>query len=956
MNQAIYFTNNQYLPRVVDRVFHQILEKSWDYNIQMQKASCRHHTLSGKMDEFICDENFNENMGLQKGTYHLFIKHHPIRMNQKYAITRFCRNHQPISLLEILADSHFKQMYICHLAEYTSMTVQMLPVEYGTYLLINPEECGISKEQIEMMRANYGSIYVSNRWVLEIRPKTSYGYLRGTVIRNLANRRFYLSDSTQRASLIDPSQDLGDWKLAISDLPSQPGLLKTSFADLKFDEADGRPYLEISESFYDHIQSLSNNIDIFAYSEGHKTGFAISPNYIGPTQYLKDVFDEILASIDGNRFKVLMQRPEGGWTSIASTDAQFGNNIAGLAVVGYTPEQCWLAVPSKSGIAPIYEGNFRVWEYDTENDCLGRIVETEMEATFPNVYQYKMISDVPMLYIEWFRDDERIGEEYDDFTEDYRAYVGETFYEKLLSQNLPACFNDYIPLSTRMNSNEFIKCILLYSSHDYRLYKMRELMQDTGLYYDYLYDALDAENIPYMTYVLDMQKDPSLYTAIQNGQPITIVRANGANRPVLCYIDGKLEPNVVVSENKTNETILIPKEKVTHTSTIIVDVFEHVDQASTHVHVTTGEDYEQCCIDKDSFAVDKIAGCDIIVSKENGERIDSARLRFGIRVAESLVQIPVTLVNWKQLGIDIDDPRIAERLGSDPSSNFKAVTFRNYYIPDDTSYVYNIIDRTGIFLATIDAYLLGTLDDDRFFINGLAKYLKDSLGRCLLTMQSYHLMVDGEGSNFTKRLPSGNIAVQVRDYDGDEEFINVYNCNVLRMAHNADISIDPAISIDQYYGSDRAKRLVFFVNGVLQSSDIADVEMPTMIGETLTATFKNNQNYESGDQGDLVHLPFNVDRFEVESDVNGQINLSGTGVMCIGIHDMIFENGLRIANDRFTKFTNQIVKAPNAFAKYTIIRLHRDGNLYKFNDTDEQSFMDKLYKEDPNFKAYKGIR
>ena len=955
MNQAVYFTNNQYHPRILDRVFHQIHEKSWDYCIQTQRSSCRHHMIGGDMNEFTCDEELNQKLGLAKGTYTLFTKLRIIKSNSKYAIARFYRRKEPITLLEILKNNQFKQMYIFHLAEYLFMALQMLPTEKGTYLIIPTDSTGITAEQVEFMRSNYGSAYVFNRWSLEIRPKTSYGYMRGTILRNLANRRFYLSDSTQRGAVIDPAQDLGDWKIAISDVISQPNLLKTSFADLKFDETDGRPYLEISEPFYEHIQSITNNVDVFAYNEGHKTGFAISPNYIGPTQYLKDVFDEILASVNGNRFKVLMQKPEGGWTSVNGTDTKFGSNVTDMAVVGYTSEACWLAVPSTSGVSPIYEGNFRVWEYDTENDCLNRVVETEMEALFPNLYQYKMISDMPMLYIEWFRDDESIGEEYDDFTEDYRSFIGEDFYKKLIAKELPDVFNDYLPLRSYMDSNEFIKCILLDSAHDYRRLKMIEMLQDTGLYYDYLYDAIDAENISHTTCVLDMAKQPNLYTAIQNDQPLTIIRSNAVNRPVLCYVDGKLEPNIVVGQSKKNETVLIPKTNVTASSIIILDIFDHVDQCHCQVRATTGEDFEQCCIDRDNFPVGKIAGCDLIVTETNGNRVDSAELRFGIRVAESLVQIPISIINWDELGIDKDDPRLSQKLGTNPNSDFSAITFRNYYIPDDTTYVFNIIDRYGIFLATVDAYLLGSLDDDRFFINGVTKYLKDSLDRCLLTLQSYHLMVDGEGANFTKKIPVGNIAVQVRDYNGDDTYLDVYNCNILRSAHTNDITADPVMEIDQYYGSDRTNRLAIFVNGVLQSTENVDVTMPAQVGESLIATFNDKETYQSGDTGDLIHLPFNVDRFEVDSDEHSQINLAGTGVMCIGIHDMIFENGLRINNDKFTKYTNQIVKAPNPSSHYTIIRLHRDSNFYEFADTDEQSFLDKLYKEAPEFKASKGI-
>ena len=960
MNQAVYFTNNQYDPKIIEQMFHQIHEKSWDYCMQVQKSMCRHRIIGGPMIDFVCDESLNLKMGFPEGSYSLFTPQKIIKQETKYVIEHFYRKKELISLLDIIQNPRFKYMLICHLAEFIYMNLKCLPTKNGTYLVITTDtETGITKAQIDFMIWNYNNPYTENRWWLEIRPKVTTGYFTGTILNNIVNRRIYFSDCTSRLSCIDVTDlDLDDWKVAISDVQGNQNLLRVSFADIKYDETDGRPYLEISETFNNHISSITNNVNVFLYNEGHKVGYTISPNYLGPTQYLKDVFDEIFASVDSRRFKVMIETPEGGWITLGATDTQFGSSVADLITVGFSQNQCWVAIPSKSGVSPIYEGNFRVWEYDTENDCLGRVLETEVDAKFPNLYLYKLKSDSFMLYIEWFRDDESIGEDYDDFTKGYRDYIGDNFYENFMEGNVPAVLNSYIPLRTYLDSDDFTKYVFLYSSHDYRVLKMKELLQDTGLYYEDLYNALDAECIPYFTEVLDMATHTGIYNAIQNGNSITISGHQDHARPIMCFIDGKLEPTLTETTlSGGRESIIFPADKVTATSIIILDIFEYVGQHHCFVNTNGGD--LAATIDRQEFGLFKIAGADLIASQTDGTRVETGRLRFRLKLNETVIQVPETMVDWDALGITIDDPSIADRVGTDPVTGFKSIIFRYYYIPEkpNSKVTLVLMSNTGDILLTISGEMLGiTGDTEAAYITGLSKYLITSEGAHLATINGERFTVDGEAADFTKKIRSDRIAITAADYTDPSNRMDVYNCNVLRYSSIAqDLSTDQFVAIDNYYGSDEADRLVGFVNGAVVSEDEVVLDFPKEINTTFNINFTKEEGYAAGDSGVIVHLPFNVDRFELDSDAHSQLNLAGTGVMCIGIHDMIFEDGLRIKNDQLIKKTNQIVQVPKPSAHYTIIRIHRDQNLYEFQDTNEQSFMDKLYKQSPGFKQNQGI-
>lgn len=77
--------------------------------------------------------------------------------------------------------------------------------------------------------------------------------------------------------------------------------------------------------------------------------------------------------------------------------------------------------------------------------------------------------------------------------------------------------------------------------------------------------------------------------------------------------------------------------------------------------------------------------------------------------------------------------------------------------------------------------------------------------------------------------------------------------------------------------------------------------------------------------------------------------------MTISDSDLIFEDGYRIPNEAIERVTNQLVKTPSAGATYTVIRYHRDSNLYNFEDSSTQSFLDRLFLESPGFKQHCGI-
>ena len=183
--------------------------------------------------------------------------------------------------------------------------------------------------------------------------------------------------------------------------------------------------------------------------------------------------------------------------------------------------------------------------------------------------------------------------------------------------------------------------------------------------------------------------------------------------------------------------------------------------------------------------------------------------------------------------------------------------------------------------------------------------------------------------------------------------VEIYNATVYRKSNIINLANSSTVTISQFYGADDPNRLLCFVNGILQDSNACEGTIPLNVGDDFTIQFTNFA--QQGDRAQVVYLPFPVDRFSFISDDNAQANIWGTGIMVIGNQDLVFENGRRISNDKLTRVTNQIIKTPSANAIYTIIRPHRDSNLYQFDDVYDQSFLDKLFIQSPGYKQSQGV-
>lgn len=982
MDQATFLFDNQYDPAVIDRIYHEVRETMWSHCIAMQQAMTRQKVMSGPITDFKWDPALNAKKGFPHSAYTLFVSE-PVLTNQlKYILNTFVKKKIPVTLKDILTNDKFPNQLLLQIGDYVYMDAQISLVSNGFYLIIPiGDDSGIASETWVNILTNYGSAeYFPNRWTLIQRPKTSFGYGKTTPLAAINGTRIYLSNLKTRKSYIT-EEIIDDWKVCISDDPNNLSLLRMSLGNLKFDDTDGRPYIEISEAFANYITSNMGQINIFVYNEDRKVGMAVSPNYIGPTNYLYTVFSEILASVEGRRFKVMVEAPDGGWAYVNGSDTQFGNDVESMVAVGFDVSgKCWVSIPTKNGVCPINPQNFRVWEYDVETDTLGRLVCTSVTAKFPNLYEYIAHCDSNMLYIEWFRDDITVGTDYYDFTKDYRDYIGVDFPAKLINGEIASSVANFVPVVSKFDERDFIKKVLLYSTHEYRVEKMIEALKETGMEYDRLYNALDEKFAPFFTETYDMAKLPNVYASIVSNGYLRV------NRPLDklgfdVYINGAHDSESGWGRTENGDTyITFNTSKVDSNTIIIIDYYWSEKTVSAEITVT--DDFSQSRIYE--FPLDFISGNDIVVTTPSGQRFSSSAIEFGINSKELLIQIPETFVNWDALGITINDPRLSDRVGIsiDPNQKFRSVVFRLIMADHDSLAFLKSIDSENASFMTIDgkyvkvrhANIIVTTEDYGNRIIGITKFSKkvhatDIALRVYSSLLSpvieelwtnteavlqdedeYTLATNKYGGSGVVASDNSLTSLTPPPYSG---IVRIYNSTTYRKTEAVDLGVYTHTIFHQYYGADDPTRILNFVNGILQTESVVTGTIPALIGDDFVVRF--NGFYTSGMIGQCVYLPFPVDRFTFTSDSNAQANLAGTGIMTIGEADIIFEDGLRIPNESIIRVTNQLVKTPSSNAMYTLIRYHRDSNLYAFEDTRTQSFLDKLFQESPGYKQHCGI-
>lgn len=949
-DQATYLFDNQYHADVIEKAYAKIRATTWDHCVHSQTVLAQYCLCGGWVSEFTQDVIRNRAEGFPEKAYALFIPIKLLQNRQKYILEHFVKKKELISLMDILENQMWPEQYIFHIAEYILMNLKMRVTNEGTWLVIPIKEEGapgegVTEEWMEYCRADYNnSEYERNRWFMERRPKLSYGFTKATpfvLIRD--GNRVYL-DKFQMKHYYAEEKSL-EWKLCVSDMEDMKDLMRVTRCPIYQDETSGRYYVQVTETFAEYVKGSTFFMNCFLYNEANQAGYTISPNYLGPTGYLYTKFDEYIAECDGRRLKVAYYDTiNDAWLTLGGKDKRWGEVEDDFIVLGFVNDgDCWIAIPTMDGVSPISPTAFRVWEYATDTDLIGRMLSTDMAVAYPNIYLFHIKSECQTLYIEWFRDDQTVKSEYWDITKPYRDYVGFEYYQRAQDNDIPAVIENFEPYVAKFSVTDMVKHLLLESAHDYRVHEMINLLNETGMNYATLFDMIDEKNGRYRTHTFRMAENPDLWHTIAVKGGLRIASSSTRIMPYDLYVDGVHVYETTSYWQHFNQFISFDTSIVKADSVIIVDFYENVKQVAFDIPVKQSMGPS---VLPANFPYDEVSGSDLVVTDTNGKRYDLSKVSFGIYGQEFICQVPFGFIDWDELGISPDDPRIADRVGVSEDGRFKALTW-TLIVPLNLSYVH---------LLTVDSEKLLTTTDGHLLVHAGQLYQPNpKKPRVLVTYDA--VKIDEHGAmtpnNFTKRVCAKDLLVMV---DGVGQFksevIKVWNSNVYRIAKNFDLSRDNTIGFMNFDGADDPNRLMLFVNGIMRDDATYSGTIPEYMNSdfTLTIAQESGNPFNSGDRGELVYLPFPVERHYFETDADGWANLAGTGTMCICKNDIIFIDGKRVPYDDIVSLTNQIIYVkghPNA--KCTIIRLARDSNMFEFQDIQHQSFYDVLFSQSPGF-------
>lgn len=943
MSKSDFLFNNQYHEDVVRDLIHELQDMSWARAVEEQKTLCQSEWLSGSASDFVQDEALNKRMKFPEGSYTTFIPKKIVSgYKAKVILDKYIIPKRLISIRDILVSNDFAFNYIFWIAEYVFMDLKICLTHNGTYLVIeNKASTGISDEKMQEIIRNYDNEFCENRWCLEIRPRTSWMYTETNQVNLLTGLKIPQSAFTTKKFTIDRHTNK-TWRLCITVNTENPNLMRMTNAIYTEDNC-----LEISEAFNEFLQGGSFNCKVFTYEEPFKSGYTIMPNFEGPTGYLLTVFGEYLVESSGRRLKVLANKTEeDDWVTSDGKDIHFTDEeLANAFVMGSTGDINWLSIPCKTGTPPVNPYNFRIWEYDADNDIFGRMNVVNPELIFPNIYTFQIVSEEANFYIEWIREDSLNQKNFLDLTELYRKYIGVEYPVKKMAGELNSVIQDYQPSGISYSDGEFISDPSRSSVNEYHKDKLISLLKNNKYGYHLLYNALARANAPFKINNLKISSNDNWITAIESGASELRFAMSATTATDMCdvFINGKYIHGLRTDDQPWGKYLIIPltnmsaedRAAITADSDVTIIRYTTAQKqrntyAAIDIHEAIAESHNgrQYVLFPYDYKGSELSGADLTLYDSAGLRLDTSKFGFGMYACETLVQYPTKMIDWEGLGIDKNDPNIASRIYTDENTGMEVIVF------------------------------------DSISTNELSyQYIRTDLGEFLLTLDPAYLVVKSgktfvhcePGEPFSKKVNPLEIAIEAPTGTDALNRLGIANADVYRRVDKFNmipIEGQVKINVDLFYGIADPARFLVYVDGKRVDADTYTVTFSPFVAKAATVTI----NVDHACNVTVMYIPYPIEIHEAFAGGN-ILNTSQLGIYEFQYTDLIFDsNGKLIPVTAFEKISDQLYRVPNGYTdgEFMIIRQVRDSNFWECADSynTPDDIITDLIRHDPGFASY----
>jgi len=275
--------------------------------------------------------------------------------------------------------------------------------------------------------------------------------------------------------------------------------------------------------------------------------------------------------------------------------------------------------------------NFRLWEYDSTNKCLGKLLPNDiLTNNYPNVFKVPSSG----LLVEAFYNVNPY-KDFDNNVGDYQEYYGMGGYlQETLEEKLPEIISSYTPLDFKYDLSDFKNSTNDNNIESYRVNKITELLKDNPRRSKEYYQLFDDNYSPYYSYVYEVKnmdyilntklRDSASFIQDEDKQKafyvdttyVSFNNSSGILKEVKIFVDGRRLYNLNVSTeiNGYKQYIFFPVSELTSESIIEVVVTKDRNYVKKYGDLRWNVPNESNYM---PFEFDEVSGANILLYEKN---------------------------------------------------------------------------------------------------------------------------------------------------------------------------------------------------------------------------------------------------------------------------------------------------------------------------------------------------
>ena len=580
--------------------------------------------------------------------------------------------------------------------------------------------------------------------------------------------------------------------------------------------------------------------------------------------------------------------------------------------------------------------NFRVWEYDSENKCLGKLLSKDtLTNNYPNVFT---VNSSDRILIEAFYNDSTY-KKFDNNVKDYQEYYGmDNYLQKTLEKSLPSVISSYNPLDFIYDIMDFnINCDDN-NIETYRINKIIELLKDNPNRCGELYQKFDDIYSPYYSYVYEVRnmlhilniKLENSASLIQDEDKqkafyvdttyVSFNNSSGILKDIQLYIDGRrIYPlNVSTQINGFTQYVFFPVSELTPNSIIEVVVTKDRNYIKKYGTLRWNVPNDSIYM---PFEFDDISSANIIIyEKDSHKYMPTTDFIYGL-----IVQV----------------------------YNIKVVDGKDYSMYNEV-HGFNTVNKEVFCTADGDNLTFMYKDPDKcnsYYLTIFEEFYRTSANEKILLYKNSE-EVQNLGI-FHKHLDANDVVIHPTSKTVMGKWYGITTTNASFVITKILKDGDNSITIPNFCDDPSPKRFKIYVNEKL--IDITDdIYTPQeLYGDSAVFYFDS-----LGDEKKYVTIVYSIERLDRLTPIiteDGLIDISNIGLPLFK-SDEIYINGYKYPIELLKEVSpmiyKPITKTISSEDKIVMYKYECDADLYQYNDYKMNMISDNIARANSDFRNY----